>query len=458
MKNHYDLVVIGSGAGLTVTDYAVKHGLKVALIEKGPFGGTCVNRGCIPSKMLLYPSDLIHTIRGSTKLNIETENVKPNVCQLVRRVNRTVDTLAEKIQKHYERADMIDVYSNPGKFIEDCTIQIDNNIVTGEKFCLAIGCRAKIPDIEGLKGTPYLTSSEALRCESLPKKILIIGGGFISAELGHFYSSMGTEVEIFSRSHFLKKIDEELRLDFLKEFQKSHTVHENTTVNRVSFKNNQFTLHYSNKRSAGNALLIATGTQARSDHIGIENTSIQTNESGFIQVDEYLKTHATNTWALGDCLGRFQFRHMANFEAHYLVDQLLNDNQSPISYPPIPFAMFTHPQLGIVGKTEQELQKEGVKVFTGLAKYEDSDMGKARNRPFGLVKLIFDKTSKRLLSAHIMGDEAATMIHILIAYIQMEAKLDDIIGSVFIHPALPEVISSAAYDAKKQFDSMEEQS
>ena len=458
MKKHYDVVVVGSGSGLKIADYAAKNGYKVALIDKGPFGGTCVNRGCIPSKMLIYPSDLVQAITSADKLNIETDRVKMHFSALVQREVETVDRLADRIQSHYQSAEMITVYPEKGVFIDEGTLQVGDHALTGDRFYLAIGARPRIPAIEGLSDTPYLTSTKALRCSKRPKKVVIIGGGFISAELAHFYSSAGAEVEVFARSSYLKKIDSELRDAFLNEFKKSHTVHEQTLVTKVSYENQLFTLSYQQKGSApkttqADTLVVATGRQSWADSIGIEHTSIQTTEAGFIQVDEFLKTKAPNIWALGDCVGRHPFRHMANFEADYLIRRLLDDEKAPLSYPPIPFAIFTHPQIGIVGKTEQELKKEEIPVFTGSTEYKKSDMGRARRSSHGLVKLVFHGDTKRLLSAHIMGDEAATMVHILIGFIQMNAQLEDLLDCIFIHPALPEIISSAAHDAKKKNES-----
>jgi mycothione reductase len=452
MIKHYDIIVIGAGSGLRIADKAAKHGLKVALIEKGPFGGTCVNRGCVPSKMLVYPSDIVQTMHEAGRLNISVKSIQPSFSDLVNRVSSTVDALSEKIQEHYVQEERIDVYQGSGQFIDERTIQVNDVIVKGEKVCLVIGARPKIPKVEGLEGTPYLTSTTALRHSTPPKKTAIIGGGFIAAELGHFYSSMGTEVEIFSRSGFVEKIDDTLRHIFIEAFRKSHTIHEFTSVYRIAYENGTFTLHFidskgQKKTSSADALLIAVGMQAWTDTIGMENTSIKIDNEGYIQVNDHLKTNGENTWALGDCIGHHLFRHMANFEADYVARQILEQDDAPISYPPIPFALFSHPQMGVVGKTEQQLKNEGIKYFVGTAEYSKSDMGKARRSTIGLVKLIFEKDTRRLLSAHILGGEAATMIHIPIAFIKMRATLEDMIETIYIHPALPEIISSAAFDA-----------
>jgi dihydrolipoamide dehydrogenase len=223
----------------------------------------------------------------------------------------------------------------------------------------------------------------------------------------------------------------------------------------VSHQGDKFTVSYTGMQqeesvAEGDALLVATGMRAWSDDIGIENTSIMLDAKGFIKVDQFLKTAAEDTWAFGDCIGHALFRHMANFEGDYLKEQLLGGDCRPIEYPPVPFAIFTHPQIGVVGKSEEKLSMEGFDIVAGIAEYKNSDMGLARRSDAGLVKLLFDAKSRRLLSAHVVGDEAATMIHIAIAYIQKKATIEDITSTVFIHPALPEVLSSAAFNARNK--------
>ncbi|GAB4237256.1 MAG: dihydrolipoyl dehydrogenase [Chlamydiales bacterium] len=461
MKKHYDIVLVGTGAGIKIAHDAAKMGLSVAVLDKGPFGGTCVNRGCIPSKMLIYPSDLVQMIQSADNLNIKTKGYEAEFSSLVQRVTDEIDTLAQKIQNHYQKLDEVDVYPERCHFIEDRTLQVGDKVITGDRVVLAIGARPHIPEIEGLKDTPFMTSTEALRKKEKPKKLVIIGGGFIAAELGHFYSSMGVEVHILTRGHFLHSLDKDIHSSFCKVFNQTHKVEENSSIKRVRYHDERFTIEYINqekqdKKIDADALLVATGRTPWTDDIGIENTSIKLNRNGFIIVNEYLKTSAKNTWALGDCIGHALFRHMANYEAYYLADQLFRDQLAPLIYPPIPFAIFTHPQIGVVGRTEEQLKKDGYQTISGVAEYKNSDMGKARQLSQGIVKLIFDRETKRLLSAHITGDDAATMIHTPIAFIQMKATLNDLIQCVFIHPALSEVVNSAAYDAKKNFEKISE--
>jgi len=453
MEKHYDIAVVGAGSGTKIAHFAAKQGLKVAFIDKGPFGGTCVNRGCIPSKMLIYPCDLMTEIRQSRRLNIDVESSEIDPQALVERVETTVGSLAEKIEDHYRSIANVDVYRDEVSFISDKLLKAGNDIIAADKWFLAIGARPRVPNIPGLSNTPYLTSDGMLRLKRIPASMIIIGGGFVAAELGHYCSTLGVATTIVTRGMFVGKLDREIRNEFVKEYEKSRALYEYSQVNEVVYEQGSFRVNISDESGIAQtlqseALLVATGARAWTDQIGVENTSIKLNDQGFIQVDEYLRTTAADTWAFGDCIGHALFRHMANFEGDYLKKAVSEKGQTePIQYPPIPFAIFTHPQIGQTGMTEEEYRKENREILIGRAEYRKSDMGKARQSRTGVVKLIFDKQSLQLLSAHIVGDEAATMIHIPIAFIKMKAGLKDLIETVYIHPALPEIISSAAFDA-----------
>lgn len=456
MSRHYDLVVIGAGSGAKLASEAAAGGFKVAHVEKGPFGGTCVNRGCIPSKMTIYPADVMRTVETSGKLNLSIPKPEVDYPQLIERVTARVDGIADEALESTRKKENMDVYHKPAKFVSDRKLDIEGDIVTGDRFYLSVGAKPKIPPIPGLEGTPFLTSTTALRLKERPKRIILIGGGFIAAEMGHFFATYGAEVEILCRSTFLKGLDDTICTPLKTAYIKHHTVFEYAATQSVAYNNGTFTVNFTHggedKSTEADALLIATGVVPETDDIGLENTSIKLDKRGFILVDDHLKTSEPHTYAFGDCTGHALFRHMANFDRNYLLGQLLK-TEAPraIQYPPIPYAVFTHPQVGVVGKTEQDFEAEGRAVFCGLAEMKGCAMGWARRLEEGMVKLIFDSETRKLLSAHIFGDEASTLIQILIAYIQMGATVDDIASTVFIHPALPEVVYFAALDAKARF-------
>jgi len=452
-------MVIGSGGGAKITSPAAKLGYKVAVFEEAVLGGTCLNRGCIPSKMLIHPADVAVTIHEAAKFDINLDPLfTVNFENLINRISNTVDRDSQKIEANYRKSTQIDFYHTRAKFVSNKIIHANGEQITADKIFIATGARPQIPDIEGLHGTPFMTSTEALRNTKLPRKMIVIGGGYIAVELGHAYGALGTEVHFLVRSRLVKKEDWQVADEFERVFSKLYHVHLGTIPTQVRYMNNQFTVTFKNNQGnefaiTGDALLVATGVVPNTDDLGLENTDIQLRPGGFIKVDDHLQTNVPDVFSLGDCVGNYLFRHSVNFEGEYLFNRLfIEKNNNPIVYPPVPHAIFTHPQIAGVGKTEDELKNEGVDYVVGLNHYKDSAMGMALLSDHGFVKILIERTNKKLLGAHIIGAEASNMIHVLIAFMNMNATLDDLLRIIYIHPALPEIVRNAARKAKAALD------
>lgn len=454
----YDAIIIGAGGGTKLRPLA-DMGKKIAIVEREDPGGTCLNRGCIPSKMLIHAADVADTIRDSHRFNLAVDtDIDVHFEDMVTRVTNEVTSTSRKVKEMYEKHENIDFYNVEGRFVDNKTIEVDGDRITAERIFIAAGARPAIPSIEGLEGTPYMTSREALRNTRLPKKMIIIGGGYIAVELGHFYGALGTEVHFIARSGLLKQLDSEIGQEFCRVFREKYPVHLAMTPTKVRYHNGLFTL---TMRDAGgreesldaDALLVATGITPNSDTLQLQKTDIETDNKGFIAVNEYLETAVPGVYALGDVVGNYFFRHSVNFEGEYLLENLYQGKTSmPINYPPVPYAVFTGPQVAGVGKTEEDLQKEGIVYIKGVNHYKHSAMGDALRSEHGMVKLLFDQESHALLGAHIIGPEASDMIHMCIAYLNMNAKLEDMLRTIYIHPALPENIRNAARKAKASID------
>ncbi len=454
----YDVIVIGSGGGAKIVSPAAKLGLKIAVIEKDALGGTCLNRGCIPSKMLIHPADVAIQIREAHKFNIEVDPIfTVDFASLISRISNTVDEDSHKISVGYGKNSNIDFYPSEGKFVSNKTIVVEGQKITADKIFIAVGARPQIPNIPGLAGTPFMTSTEALRNTVLPKKLIVLGGGYIAVELGHAYGALGTEVHFIVRSKLLRQEDHQVAEEFSKVFSKHYSIHLGLTVVSVEYRNNRFTLICQNpsgkeEKMTSDALLVATGIVPNTDSLGLENTDIQLDKNGFVKVNEYLETNVTGIYSLGDCIGRYLYRHSVNFEGEYLMRTVfVQKSQEPIRYPPMPHAVFTHPQVASVGKTEEELKKEGVDYVVGLNAYAQSAMGMALRSDHGFVKILIDRKSRRILGAHIVGAEASDMIHMLIAFMNKDGTLDDLLNMIYIHPALPEIVRNAARRAQENF-------
>lgn len=445
----YDAIIIGGGAGLKIARPAANLGYKIAVIEEDRLGGTCLNKGCIPSKMLIHPADILEQIKELPLFNIKLEgDLKIDFEKLVHYVSQTVDDESQSIYPLLENHANIDLYKSSAHFVDNYTLEVSGTRIKGKKIFIAAGGRPFIPNIEGLKDTPYITSTELLRLEKLPKKVVILGGGYIACELGHYLDAMGVEVHFIVRSKFLKELDTTIQKHFEGIFSKRFKV-SYFVPNSIHYKEGKFHIQ-GDEEIFSDVLLVAASLTPNSDRLSLEKTGVDLDKRGFIKVNERLETSKSSIYAYGDIIGRYMFRHSANFEGEYLLKQHFEkpDDHKNISYPPVPYGVFTWPQIAGVGKTQEELEEEGVDFIVGENFYQNSAMGMALRKNEGVVKLLFDAKNHKLLGGHIVGEQATIMCHMIIAYMQMGATLKDLLETIYIHPALPENIRNAARKAK----------
>ncbi|HBR14058.1 MAG TPA: dihydrolipoamide dehydrogenase [Candidatus Omnitrophica bacterium] len=451
----YDIIVIGSGGGAKIVSPAARLGLKVACVEKDALGGTCLNRGCLPSKMLIHPADVALTIKEARKFDIHLDSrFEVDFPKLINRISQTVDQDSAKMAEGYGLNPNIDLYQGQAKFISNKVIEVAGQPMTADKIFIAVGSRPHIPPVEGLADTPYMTSTEALRQTKLPKKLIVFGGGYIAVELGHAYGALGSDVHFLVRSRFLRKEDSQVSEEFTRIFTHQYTAHVGVTLIGVAYKHNLFTVTYQDRdfetrQITSDGLLVAAGVVPNSDTLGLENTGIAVRENGFIQVDDHLRTTVEGVYGLGDCVGNYLYRHSVNFEGEYLFRSVIErKNIGPIHYPPIPHAVFAYPQVAGVGMTEDQIRHEGLDYVVGLCPYKNSGMGMALLSDHGFCKILIDRQTKKILGAHIVGPEASNMIHMIIAFMYKEGTLEDLLNMVYIHPALPEIVRNAARKAQ----------
>lgn len=452
----FDVIVIGSGGGTKIALPAARKGLKTALIEQSSFGGTCLNRGCIPSKMLIYPADLLLQLKQAHRLNLKiNQPIGADFAAMVERVNRTVSEMSQQMSEQVAKMDHLELISGQAQFVDDNVIQVNGRELQADKVFIATGAIPAVPDIDGLSQTPYMTSNEALQCQELPKRMIVIGASYIACELGHVYGAFGTETHFLVRSELMRKEDRDIRREFRHCFAKEHQIHQDVVPISVDWKDNLFSVTVRHIKSGkeqvlqAEALLVSVGVNPATVDLGLENTAINCDQKGFIEVNDCLETAVKGVYALGDCVGNYLFRHSVNFEGEYLMHSVFDQpNKAPIHYGAMPRAVFTVPEVAAVGATEDELVQEQVDFIVGKSNYVDSNMGLARQLDHGFVKLLFDRHTKQLLGAHIIGEEASDMIHMLIVLMHKQGGLDDLLTMIFIHPALPELVRDAARDAR----------
>ena len=446
----FDLIVIGSGAGLNVAASAAEEGLKVAIIEESAMGGTCLNRGCIPSKIVIHSAEVAEMIHRAAEFGLSAKVSKVHFKQVTNRASHTVDADSRSIEKNVRADKNPMLFKGRAKFVDKYVLEVNGEWIKGKKIVIVAGARPSIPPIPGLDKVPYMTSTEALRQTILPKSMIIIGGGYIGVELGFFYAALGTKVTIVQRNKVLiPREDTEVASLITNLWKKRYNVLTNADVVKVEKQGKGVAVtvkvRNSTKKITAEKLLVAAGVKPNSDTLQLEKSGVKTNKNGFITVNKFMETNVKNIWALGDIAGIYLFRHSANLEAEYVLNNVLGTKKA-VDYYPMPHSIFTSPQIAGVGLTEQEAQEQKKKYVVGKEYYKNTGKGFALGEKDGFVKFIVDKKTKEILGGHIIGPEASVLLHeVLVAMKAGRSKALNLLrDTVHVHPSLNEVVQRAA--------------
>lgn len=442
----FDVIVIGAGSGLEVANFAAQRQLKIALIEEGPMGGTCLNRGCIPSKMLIHSADVANTINNSHKFGIKATIQEIDFPAIVKYVSDHVDSAARQIEESIHRGKEVTLYKTRSKFVGKKVLQAGNETITADKIIIAGGARAVTPPINGLDSVPYLTSKEALRLEKQPKHLAIIGGGYISAELAHFFGALGTKTTMLVRGEIMiGNEDSEIARWFSDNFSKRYNVRFRTEAESISkdADNVKIKLKNSDEVITADQLLVATGIRPNTDILDVKSSGIEVDGKGYIKVNDYFETNIKGVWAFGDITGLMPFKHVANNQVGPVIRNAFFGQKETVDYRKIPHAMFSSPQVAGVGYTEDELKKKRITYRVGRYELKNTGMGSALQEN-GLVKILVDDED-RILGGHIVGPDATTLIHEIVVAMSTTGKASAITNSVYAHPALSEWVQRAFF-------------
>jgi mycothione reductase len=446
----FDLIVVGSGAGMNVASNAVTYGMNVAVIDRGPLGGTCLNRGCIPSKVMLYPADVIRMAEEAEAIGVHAKIEKVDFDLIMKRVWEIVLDGRHEMEHGVEQSRQIEFFNMDGSFVSDYTMQVGKERITADTIIIASGARPRIPPIEGLEGVGYLTSATIFDIKEPPESLVIVGGGYIAAEFAHFFSAIGTKVTILGRNpRLLPQEEPEISELLKKKMSRYCQVYTDHEAVRAEIKNGLKTVIATNREDgqtyefSGREILIAAGRRSNSDILKPENTGVETDERGWIKTDSYLRTTKEGIWALGDARGKHMFRHTANYEAAVVWENAFTEHQYPVDEHAVPHAVFTHPQVASVGMTEEQAKKSH-EILVGVKEYYDVAKGYARGEEDGFVKVIVDGETGRILGAHIIGPHAAILVQQLVYLMNTEEQnYWPLARAQTIHPALSEVVVGA---------------
>jgi mycothione reductase len=453
---HYDLAIIGTGSGNSVLDERYAH-LNVAICEEGTFGGTCLNVGCIPTKIFVYAADVAQTIRHSATYGIDAHIDQVRWRDIVDRVFGRIDPIAaggEEYRRGLPNVTVYDSHTQFGPTLPDGRYTL--RTTAGDEFSadqvvIAAGSRSHIPQAIAESGVRYYTSDDIMRIPELPEHLVIVGGGFISVEFAHIFSALGVGVTIVLRGErLLRRCDEDICRRFGKVVSKKWTIRTHENITGARHDGERVVLSFDDgKTLAADLMLVATGRVPNGDRLNAELAGVQLDDDGYVVVDEYQRTTARGVFALGDVSSPYQLKHVANHEARTVRENLLRDWDSPASLVAsdhrfVPAAVFTDPQIAMVGMNETEAREAGFDVVTKLQAYGDTAYGWAMEDTTGVVKLIGERRTGRLLGAHLMGYQASSIIQPLIQAMSFGQTAQQVArGQYWIHPALPEVIENA---------------
>ncbi|MEM0271705.1 MAG: dihydrolipoyl dehydrogenase [Thermoprotei archaeon] len=453
----FDLIVIGTGSVMETVELVLRDNpkLKVAVIDKDTPGGICLTRGCIPSKILIYPAELLRLIEGASEFGLDVRLEGVNFGYIMDRMRAMIGSEVNAIRNGLTHSPNIRFYNQPAEFVKPYVLSVGGELLTADMIFLGAGSKPYIPPIIGLDDVGYLTSDSVLGLKSKPKSLIVVGGGYIAAEYAHFFSAVGTDVTIVGRNpRFLPDEEPEVSSVVVNTLSRHLKIVTNNEVFRVERVNPNLKRVYAKDRSTGavnmfeaEEILIAAGRAPNTDILHPERGGVEVDSQGWIRVNGFLQTTQKNVWALGDATGGQMFKHRANYDAFILYYNAWLGRRVKVDYSVVPHAVFTHPEVASVGLREAEaVAKYGEeKVLVGVERYQDTARGEAMGVKHCFAKILVHADTMKILGAHIVGPYASTLIQEVVnAMSAPDGNVSLLLDPMHIHPALSEVVQRAA--------------
>ncbi len=445
----FDLIIIGSGSGNSIPEELADW--KIAIVERGTFGGTCLNVGCIPSKMFVLPADKAVDAQHGAKLGIDTQFNGADFGAIRDRVFGRIDDISAGGREYRASGTPnVTLIEGTAGFIDDKTLDVEGRTITAPKILVAVGARPVTPPIPGLVETGFHTSDSIMRLDELPPRLGIIGGGFIAVEMGHVFSGLGSQVTLFNRSNaLLRGFDTDISERFQEVFGERVDLRLGHVPTKVERTDEGIVITSGGEQIVVDELLVATGREPNSDLLNVDAAGLECHHHGTIKVDDTMATNVDGIWAIGDVANSYQLKHLANAEAKVAFWNMAHpDDPRHQSYKAVPSAVFSNPQIGTVGLTEQQAIDQGIPHKIGKRDYAGTAYGWALVDETSFAKVIVNTDTGLIIGAHILGPQAATLIQPIIQAMEFDTPAERLAHDVFyIHPALTEVVENALLEA-----------
>ncbi|MDT0687720.1 mercuric reductase [Autumnicola psychrophila] len=442
----FDAIIIGTGqAGTPLAASLAENGQKVAIIEKGDFGGTCVNTGCTPTKAYVASARRAFVTKNSQEHGISLDgDVKINLRAIKRRKDKLVEKSSKGIEKMLNDNENIQVFRGEAKFKDGHSVVVNDEVLYGEKIFINTGSRPNIP--APYKNLNHYTNETMLELEEIPEHLVIIGGGYVGLEFAQMFSRFGSRVTVLDRGERLMQQEDEdiseailqiLKDEDIKVYLNSKDIKGTQAEKGIQFS---FNLNGAEKRIDGTHLLLATGRVANTANIGFENTGVHLDKKGYIKVNEYLQTSVPHIFALGDCNGEGAFTHTSYNDFEIVESNLIQNKKRSLSQRYLCYAAFIDPPLARVGMNEAEIKEKGIKAKLASRPMTKVARAQEMGETSGMMKIYIEAETDKILGASFLGTGADEVIHSIIDAMYAETSYTTIRDAVHIHPTVSELI------------------
>ena len=442
-----ELLVVGGGTGgLRLALMAARNGHDTVIAEPGVLGGTCLNTGCIPSKTLLHAAELFLEMKRAREFGLHAADVRVDFGAVMQRMRRIVHEGQEHVVESVQKRAHLRVIKGKALFVGKNEVQVGTRIVKAKRVVIATGARASVPKIEGIDQVKAMVSDDVLLLKEQPHSLLVMGGGYIALELATFFNALGTNVTVIEHNpRILKEVDEEVTqllqplyeqrgVRFLLGREIARVEREKAGVNVVVKQGEK-----GKEEMKATHLLAATGRAPNSSGFGLEKAGVKVNERGAIIVNEFLETTAKGTYAMGDVTGRAPFAHAAKRESYIIMHNLFSRNKEAMPFSLVPWAVFTNPVIAAAGLSEARAKEQNINYGVQRAEFKRAGRATVIGRTEGFVKVLYDKKTRKLLGAVIIGARADDLIHEYAALLTAGETIDTLHKVIHIHPTLSEV-------------------
>jgi dihydrolipoamide dehydrogenase len=449
-----DIIVIGGGPGGYVAAIRAAHlGAKVCIVEKDRVGGTCLNRGCIPTKALWRNAEILNTLKNIKEFGIEIDGYSINVEEVQNRKQKVVDQLVSGIEKLLD-ANKVEVINGTASLKDKNTVVLtlsdgSSKELTAKNIIIATGSKTTVPPIEGADLEGILTSDEILNFKEIPKRLTVIGGGVIAMEFAGIFAAMGSVVTVVNRSAILKRVDSDIVKRFsLSAKKKGIEIITDCMMDKIEKRNGLFYLLGENKKGRfeieAEALLVATGRDPVLEGINLEGLGIESSNKG-IKVDSNYETNIKGIYAIGDVNGKIMLAHAASHQGVAVAETIMGIESS--SHSPVPDCIFVFPEISSVGITEDEAKDQGIIYHASKFMFGANGKALSLGEGEGFVKVLSNE-QEEIIGVHIMGPHAADLIHEGTLAVSTKLKIDDVKNTIHAHPTLSEAFHEAVCGLK----------